>query len=146
MKINDARAPADFANSIIYSNDITLYSDGQPTRTFCYVTDAISGYLKSLLYGKFETFNIGNPDPEITINKLAEIYYDIGKQIFNYKGKITFKKSNDNNYLANNPQRRSPLIDKARKLLSYTPKIGVKEGVFRFLTFLKQSNKEDLKW
>ena len=48
MKINDKRVPADFANAVYNNKNITILSDGRPTRTFCYVADAIVGYLKIL--------------------------------------------------------------------------------------------------
>ncbi|WP_226682722.1 NAD-dependent epimerase/dehydratase family protein [Sutcliffiella horikoshii] len=137
MKLNDKRAPADFANSIISNKDIILYSDGKPTRTFCYVADAIGGYLKSLLLGKYEYFNIGIDKPEISIRELAEIYLRQGKLIYNYTGKIVLEKSQEENYLTHNPNRRCPDIDKSRKILSYTPSIHVEEGVGKFLKFLK---------
>lgn len=146
MKLNDARAPADFAHSIISGKNITLFSDGQPTRTFCYITDAITGYLKGLLHSKFETFNIGNPKPEITIIELANLFKKHGQDIFGYQGTVHYEKSQDVNYLVNNPLRRCPSIDKAHMLLGYQPQIQVDEGVKRFLQFLSESKREDLIW
>ena len=52
MSIDDKRVPADFANCVVNNKDIVILSDGSPTRTFCYISDAILGYLKALLYGK----------------------------------------------------------------------------------------------
>ena len=88
MSIRDKRVPADFALAILKNNDITIFSDGSPTRTFCYVTDAIVGYLKALTYGKFDIFNIGIDKPEISIYELAKIYKEKGNLIFNYDKKI----------------------------------------------------------
>lgn len=68
MSINDKRVPADFVKSIVENKDIEIFSDGTPKRTFCYISDAICGYLKILLYGKFDYFNIDIDKNEISIN------------------------------------------------------------------------------
>lgn len=138
MRLNDARAPADFANSIVNENQITIYSNGKPTRTFTYIADAIIGYLKALYYGKFDYFNIGMDKPEITIAELAEIFSKRGEAIFGHKTKITFLKSNDPEYLTNNPNRRSPDITKAKEKLGFNPHIEVAQGVDKFLRFLRE--------
>ena len=65
-----------------------------------------------------------------------------GKELFDYKGEVKVAVSPDKNYLVNNPQRRCPNIDKARKLLNYSPEILVEEGVKRFLTFLQNKDGE----
>lgn len=137
MNINDLRVPADFARAILENKDIEILSDGTPKRTFCYIADAIVGYLKVLLYGRFEYFNIGIDSPEISINELAKIYQKIGAELFNYTGKVIFGASNDKDYLSHNPTRRCPDITKARTLLGYNPQILVENGVHRFLSFLK---------
>ncbi len=146
MKINDKRVPADFAKNILENKDIEILSDGSPTRTFCYIADAISGYLKVLLYGKYDYFNIGIDKPEISIARLAEIYQKSGRDIFGYSGKVNFKVSEDKEYLTNNPQRRCPDITKARTVLSYNPEIEVEMGIERFLRFIKESGEADLVW
>lgn len=148
MRLNDARVPADFANAIRQNKDIVMYSDGSPTRTFCYITDAITGYLKGLLHAQdgFNAYNIGMDKPEISIRQLADIYINAGKEVFGYKGKAIFGTSSDKEYLNNNPNRRCPNIDKARKLLGYDPQISVEDGVRYFLEYIKESSKEELIW
>jgi len=138
MKLEDARAPADFARSVVYEKDIEIFSDGLATRTFTYISDAVVGYLKALQYGKFGYFNIGMDRPEITIRNLAEIFASEGERIFNRKIKIRYSKSQDNDYLTHNPNRRLPDITKARRELGFNPKIEVREGVSRFLMYLKE--------
>ena len=146
MKINDKRVPADFAKNIVEQKDITILSNGSPSRTFCYIADAIAGYLKIMLHGKYDYFNIGIESPEITIATLAEIYQQAGKEIFGYEGKVEYAVSEDKEYLTNNPQRRCPDITKARTILGYQPQISVEEGVRRFLQFIKESPEENLVW
>ena len=138
MKLDDKRVPADFAKNVLEGNDITILSNGAPKRTFCHIADAAAGYLKILLHGRYDYFNIGMDKPEISIAELAEIYRAAGEELFDYRGKVNYAVSNDKDYLTNNPQRRCPVLDKARRILHYEPKIFVDEGVRRFLTFLKE--------
>lgn len=138
MKLDDKRVPADFAKNVLEGNDITILSNGAPKRTFCHIADAAAGYLKILLHGRYDYFNIGMDKPEISIAELAEIYRTAGAELFDYRGKVNYAVSNDKDYLTNNPQRRCPVLDKARRILHYEPKIFVDEGVRRFLTFLKE--------
>lgn len=148
MRLNDARVPADFANAVRQNQDIVMFSDGSPTRTFCYITDAITGYLKCIAHAAdgFEAFNIGMDKPEISIRRLAEIYAEAGKEIFGYTGKVTLAVSEDTEYLQNNPNRRCPVIDKARRLLGYNPQVDVEQGVRYFLEYVKACKEEELVW
>jgi UDP-glucuronate decarboxylase len=146
MRIGDKRVPADFALDIMQNKDIEILSDGTPTRTFCYIADSVCGYFKILLHGTYDYFNIGIEKPEISIRQLAEIYAKAGRDIFGYTGEVKFAKSEDKEYLTNNPQRRCPNIDKARRILGYNPTILVEEGVARFLQYLKESEKGEYQW
>ena len=139
MRINDKRLPADFANQILHKDNIRILSNGKPTRTFCYITDAIIGYLLALTNCKFDYFNIGNDSPEISVLDFANIFIKEAELIFDYSPKVFFQKSKDNDYLVDNPNRRCPDISKARKLLGYNPKIDPYEGVRRYLIFLKET-------
>jgi len=146
MRINDKRVPADFALAIKENRDIQILSNGSPTRTFCYIADSIAGYLKILVHGTYDYFNIGIEKPEISVFRLAEIYADAGKDIFGYTGKVVYATSNDKQYLTNNPQRRCPRIDKAKKVLGYNPRIEVEAGVKKFLQFIKDSEETEYRW
>ena len=140
MSIHDKRLPADFAKCVIEGRDLNILSDGKPTRTFCYISDAITGYLKVLLHDKLDVFNIGIDKPEISVKEFAELYVKNAKEIFDYKGQATFGESDDKDYMTDNPNRRCPVIDKARDILAYNPTIYVDEGIGRFLEFLKIFN------
>lgn len=141
LRLDDQRVSADFEKAIYYNEDIIILSDGSPTRTFCYIADAVVGYLKILLYGKYDFFNIGIESPELTMTQLAELYKKVGEKIMDYTGDIRYEISEDKDYLTDNPLRRCPNIDKARKLLNYNPRIEIEEGIERTLLFLK--NKEE---
>ena len=146
MRTGDKRVPADFALAVMENRDIEILSNGSPTRTFCYIADAICGYLKILLHGTYDYFNIGIESPEISIARLAEIYVEAGRELLGYTGEVRYAVSEDKEYLTNNPQRRCPDITKARTILGYNPTISVEEGVRRFLQYLKESDKGEYQW
>lgn len=139
MNLNDKRLPADFANQIVKQNNLVILSNGKPTRTFCYISDAITGYFLCLTHGKYDYFNIGMDKPEITVKAFAELFMEAGMNIFDYKGDIHFKKSLDPDYMTDNPNRRCPSIEKAKKILGFKPTVDVKDGVERYLKFLKST-------
>jgi len=136
MRLDDRRLPADFARNVMEGKDLVIHSDGAPTRTFCYVADAITGYLLCLLHRSFDVFNIGIEKPEITVAQLADIYRKAGQKIMDYKGAVRYEPSGDKDYLGHNPQRRRPVITRAREVLGYDPQIQVEEGIARYLQFL----------
>lgn len=134
LKISDRRVLPDFARDIFAGRDIVMLSNGAPTRTFCYVADAVCGYYKIMLNGKpGEAYNIGIEEPEISMANLAERVTAIAKDEFGYSGKVVFQVSDDKDYLVDNPNRRCPVIAKARAEIGYDPEIGVDEGLRRAL-------------
>ena len=143
LRLDDQRVSADFEKSVYLNEDIIILSDGAPTRTFCYIADAVVGYLKILLYGKYDFFNIGIESPELTIAELAELYKEVGEKIMDYNGEIRYEVSEDKEYLTDNPKRRCPNIDKAREILNYNPTIEIREGIERTFLFLKNNEEEE---
>jgi len=134
LKITDRRALPDFARDILNDRDIVIYSDGSPTRTFCYVADAIVGHYKVLLKGKKgEPYNIGADNPEISMAELADKVIKISQGLFGYQGKLVKQQNKEKDYLVDNPNRRCPQIGKARSDLEYDPKIPLEEGLKRSL-------------
>ena len=106
-----------------------MYGTGNQTRTFCYITDAIIGFLLVILKGKAgEAYNIGNTGPEISIIDLAIILKKVADKDVVYK--ITEYPSS---YPEDEPNRRLPDINKASLDLSFSPKISLEEGLKRFL-------------
>jgi UDP-glucuronate decarboxylase len=140
MNINDRRLPADFAKCVLENRDMVMFSDGKPTRTFCYIADAIAGYLKILLHGKTDVFNIGIDKPEISVLEFARLFKKNAEKLFGYGGEVRYDKSDDTQYMTDNPNRRCPDISKAKKVLGYDPGIYVDEGIGRYLEFLKHNN------
>jgi UDP-glucuronate decarboxylase len=134
LKITDGRVIPDFARDILAGKDIVMMSDGSPTRTFCYATDAIVGYYKVLVRGEpGEAYNVGIDEPEISVGQLAQIAVDAAAELFGYEGRVRLGQSVEADYLVDNPNRRCPVIDKARQHLGFNPKVHVDEGIYRSL-------------
>jgi nucleoside-diphosphate-sugar epimerase len=134
LKITDGRVIPDFAKDIFAGRDIVLLSDGKPKRTFCYATDAITGYFKVLVRGDDgEPYNIGIESPEISIAELADLAVRAAADLFGYRGKVVSGRSTEADYLIDNPNRRCPAIDKARCQLGFDPKVSIEDGMYRSL-------------
>jgi len=140
LKITDRRVLPDFARDIFAGRDIVMLSDGSPTRTFCYIADAIVGYYRILISGRpGEAYNIGIEEPEISMMTLAEKVVEISRDLIGYQGKIVCNVSEDKAYLIDNPNRRCPFITKARAEFGYNPGISVDEGLRRALIWYQEN-------
>jgi nucleoside-diphosphate-sugar epimerase len=136
LKITDGRVIPDFARNILNDQDIVMLSDGSAKRTFCYVADAVLGYYKVLVKGRpGEAYNVGVETPEISMLELAERVIVLGKELFGYTGRIVRKESADKAYLVDNPNRRCPIIAKARTDIGYDPQVTIDEGLRRSLVW-----------
>lgn len=134
LKITDGRVLPDFARDVLNGRDIVMYSDGSPKRTFCYSADAITGYYKVLVKGHpGEAYNIGIERPEISMAELADKVIAIARELFGYSGKLVRGASKEADYLVDNPNRRCPVIEKARSHLGYDPQVLVDDGLRRAL-------------
>ena len=141
LKISDRRVLSDFARDVLAGNDLVMLSDGKPSRTFCYIADAIVGYYKILVKGRAgEAYNNGVEEPEITMADLANRVTKISSELFDYKGKVCLQRSEDEHYLTDNPNRRCPIIDKARSELGYEPEIGIDDGLRRAMIWYGQNS------
>ena len=132
LKITDRRVISDFAREVFAGRDLIMYSDGKPTRTFCYSADSITGYYKVLVKGHAgESYNVGTEKPEISMAELAQKVIAISSDLFDYRGKLVHMPNPEADYLVDNPNRRCPNIDKGRAHLGYDPTILVDEGLRR---------------
>jgi len=133
MGVNDNRVLSNWMRNYLNNEDIVVYGDGKQTRTFCYAGDGISMILGVLLYGKNgEVYNVGNPSPEVTLMKMAEIFCDI----LNYEKRIAIEKYPDF-YPSDEPQRRCPNIDKIVKHTNIVPSTSIKTGLYKMLEYYK---------
>lgn len=135
LRLDDKRVIPDFFSDALYRKKITILSDGLPTRSYCYVRDAISGFMAVLLSEHHgEAFNIGNDERETSVAQLAALVAKIAGNVV-----MEYGKSHDTDYLTDNPQRRCPDLTKAKTLLGYNPKVGLEEGLERTLGWYKET-------
>jgi UDP-glucuronate decarboxylase len=135
MQETDYRVLPNFASCIKGNRPLKVYGSGDQTRTFCYVTDAINGFLRVVARGvPGEAYNIGNPKPEISVLELVE-------QIENILGTPVRKEIVEypDSYPADEPNRRCPDITKARRQLDFTPRVTIDEGLRRFLQWTAET-------
>ncbi len=119
MRLNDGRVLPAFIGQALRGEDITVFGDGNQTRSFCYVDDLIEGIYKLLMSNYALPMNIGNPD-EISIGEFAE-------EIIKLTGteqKIVYKELPQND-----PMQRQPDISKAKQILKWEPKVSRSEGL-----------------
>lgn len=135
MKVNDGRIPADCAAAILRDEDIKIFSDGTPTRTFCYISDAVVWILKAAAKGRYEIFNIGSDGPELSIKDFCELCIKVGKKKRNYTHSFSFCVSDDKEYLTDNPPRRCPDLSHSSESIGFSPTVSVTDGIDRFLAF-----------
>lgn len=136
MQKLDYRVLPNFASKILDGEAVTVYGTGEQTRTFCYVTDAITGFLKVLLHGEpGEPYNIGNPSPEISMLKLVETVRAELPHL-NVQHHVA---EHPDTYPADEPLRRCPDITKARTQVGYEPKVPLGEGLKRFFNWAQDA-------
>lgn len=129
MQEADYRVLPNFASRIKGNHPLQIYGSGNQTRTFCYITNAIVGFLLVLLKGvPGEAYNIGNPEPELSMVSLADrIEKVLGRKIERHLSQYP------DSYPADEPLRRCPDIRKARLQTGFEPQINFDEGLRRFL-------------
>jgi UDP-glucuronate decarboxylase len=124
----DYRVLPNFASKAKDGSPFNIYGHGKQTRTFCYITDAIVGFMGVVVKGvPGEPYNIGNPKPEISMIELAETI----KSLMNLPNSINLIEYPDS-YPADEPNRRCPDISKARIQLEYAPQVELHDGLRRF--------------
>ncbi|MEO1639978.1 MAG: NAD-dependent epimerase/dehydratase family protein [Pseudomonadota bacterium] len=117
----DGRAIPNFVAQASLRQPLTLCGDGSQTRSFCYISDTVSGLLKlaEVPEARGEVINIGNPH-EVTIKEIAD---HLNRIMENPAGTVTTPERPDD------PVRRCPDIDKARRILGWAPEVALDEGL-----------------
>ena len=129
MALNDGRVVSNFIIQALKGEDITVYGDGQQTRSFQYIDDLVDGTLKMMNKDNFiGPVNIGNPN-EFTMLELAEEILNLT----NSGSKIKFKP-----LPADDPTQRKPSIKLAKEKLEWLPQIELKEGLQKTITYFKE--------
>ena len=133
LAINDGRVISNFIVQALRGEPLTVYGDGNQTRSFCYVSDLIKG-LTALMESENITtpLNLGNPD-EFTIIQLAEKVLKLTKS----SAKIIHKP-----LPPDDPVRRCPDISLAKQKLNWKPEINLDEGLTKTIAYFKKKLKQ----
>ena len=129
MDKDDGRVVSNFINQALNNQNITLYGNGQQTRSFCYIDDQINGIIKLMNTDYNFPVNIGN-DHEITIKELANIILVLTKS----NSKIIYKE-----LPLDDPTNRKPDITRAKSILNWEPECDLEKGILKtinYFTFL----------
>lgn len=130
MHPNDGRVVSNFIVQALQGKDITIYGDGQQTRSFCYVDDLIDGVVKMMdtpadLIGPV---NIGNP-VESTMLELAEKILTLSKS----KSKLIFKP-----LPSDDPKQRNPNISVVKEKIDWQPRVALEDGLVKTIEYFKK--------
>jgi UDP-glucuronate decarboxylase len=130
MRPDDGRVVSNFIVQALRGDDITIYGDGSQTRSFCYVDDLVLGLTKMMATAPEVTgpLNLGNP-VEFTMLELAHLVIELCGS----GSKIAFKPLPQDD-----PKQRKPNIEKARDTLGWEPRIQLRDGVARTITYFDQ--------
>ena len=129
MLFDDGRVVSNFIVQALQNKDITVYGEGQQTRSFCYVSDLVDGFIRTMNTDDFHgPVNLGNPN-EITIKELAEIIIKMTES----KSKLVFK-----DLPQDDPMRRRPDISLAKSKLGWQPAIDLQAGLVKTIEDFKK--------
>ncbi|HZV60340.1 MAG TPA: UDP-glucuronic acid decarboxylase family protein [Candidatus Eremiobacteraceae bacterium] len=132
MRLNDGRALPNFVFQALSGRPITIFGDGQQTRSFCYVSDLIEGIYRLSQSDEHFPVNIGNPT-EMTILEFA-------RQVLKH-----YKNAREIVYESlpqDDPKRRKPDISKAKRLLGWEPKVTLEDGLRMTLDYFERDFNE----
>ncbi len=127
MHPNDGRVVSNFIVQALQGKDITIYGDGNQTRSFCYVDDLIEGFVRLMATPKEFTgpMNLGNPN-EFTIKELAETVIELTGS----SSKLIFE-----TLPQDDPKQRQPDITLARNTIKWEPEIQLKQGLVKTIDY-----------
>jgi UDP-glucuronate decarboxylase len=130
MHPDDGRVVSNFIMQALLNRPITIYGDGQQTRSFCYVSDLVDGLVRLMNTRPAVTgpINLGNPG-EFTIRQLAEMIIGLTGS----KSKLVRKPLPQDD-----PRQRKPDIAQARKVLKWEPKVKLREGLKRSIPYFEK--------
>jgi UDP-glucuronate decarboxylase len=129
MALDDGRVVSNFVAQALQGEAITVYGDGQQTRSFQYVDDLIAGMVAVMDGDEIGPFNVGNPG-EFTMLQLAEMVKEI---VGNDRAKIEYRENT-----ADDPTRRKPDITRIRNKYGWEPKVKLRDGIVRMLDDFKR--------
>lgn len=125
MDLGDGRVITNIISNIVRNRPITIYGDGEQTRSFCYIDDLLDGLTALMASTELGPVNLGNPHTECTMNRLIEIFEsELCAKLYTLHEART----------ENDPMVRRPDISLASRALGFSPRVGLQEGIHR--TFL----------
>lgn len=128
MRMNDGRVVPAFVCQALKGEDLTVFGDGNQTRSFCYVSDLIDGIYRLLMSDEVNPVNIGNPAEMSVLEFAKEILKITGS-----KSKIIFKPLPQDD-----PKVRQPDITKIKQVLHWKPKVSLEEGLKKTILYFKE--------
>jgi dTDP-glucose 4,6-dehydratase len=134
MQLNDGRVVPNFMKQAMRGEDLTVYGDGSQTRSFCYVSDEIDGFIRLSKAAEHLPVNIGNP-VEFTILECAKLVLAVTGS----KSRIKYEP-----LPVDDPKQRRPDITKARNLLNWEPKINLETGLRMSLDYFQKAVAEEI--
>lgn len=129
LQLNDGRVVSNFMKQALRGEPLTVFGDGQQTRSFCYVADEIAGIVALSKALESGPVNIGNPK-EFTMLECAQIVLEVTGS----KSTVRFEPLPEDD-----PKRRRPDITKARELLGWEPKIDLRTGLGLSLEYFRKA-------
>ena len=129
MHVDDGRVVPNFIKQALKKEALTIYGDGEQTRSFCYVDDLINGIYKLLISDEHMPVNIGNP-VETSINEFADV---INALTNNPEGTVYEKEQRGEG----DPQRRRPDITRAKDILNWSPNVSLDDGIMNTINYFK---------
>ena len=134
LQLNDGRVVSNFMKQALRGEDLTVYGDGHQTRSFCYVSDEIDGFIRLSKSNEHLPVNIGNPN-EFTILECAQLVL----KVTGSKSKVRYEPLPQDD-----PKQRQPDITKARQLLGWEPKVGLETGLRLSLDYFQKAVAEEV--
>lgn len=125
MDNNDGRVVSNFINQALEGQDITLYGDGEQTRSFCYIEDQLDGLIKLMNSNYVYPVNIGNTG-ELSMKDLANIIIQLTKS----ESKIIYKP-----LPSDDPTNRKPDISRAKEILQWEPTYNLEDGLSKTIHY-----------
>ncbi|MGI0149069.1 MAG: NAD-dependent epimerase/dehydratase family protein, partial [Thermoplasmata archaeon] len=128
MRIKDGRAIPAFISQALQNQPITVFGEGRQTRSFCYVSDLVDGLYRLLTSQQNMPVNLGNP-AEMTIEELAESI----RRKTGSTSPMVFEP-----LPVDDPKVRQPDISLARKLLDWSPRVSLDEGLTTTVAYFRR--------
>ena len=135
MKFYDERIIPRFFSQVLNNKPITVFSNGKQTRTYCHIFDAIVMICKIIFKGKKFVYNVGNPNEEISAEKIAEKILKTQIRTSSTSIKVPYP----NNYPSDEPMRRCPSIKAFTSEFKFKPKIKLKKGLEYFNSYAEKN-------